>query len=272
MIIKPFFRWAGGKQCLVNELLKNTPSESLINNYFEPFVGAGTLFFANGYTKALISDINPQLINAYLHVKSDYSKVFNLIQEYIVKFKKDTNFYYQLRYLFNRDINNFDSLQAARFIFLIHTNYNGMYRVNKKGEYNVPVGKLNPCIPNLSNFVSINKKLKKTVIKCFDFKEILKLVFKNDFVYLDPPYPPLDWTNPQNQFTIHTFTKEDHEKTALFADELKRIGCYVMISYPNIHYIKELYSNWNIVELDIYRSISCKKERKKISELLIKNY
>ncbi|MBN1408227.1 MAG: Dam family site-specific DNA-(adenine-N6)-methyltransferase [Calditrichaceae bacterium] len=272
MKIKPFLRWAGGKQNLVNELLKNSPKDANINTYFEPFVGAGTLFFANGFSKALISDINPQLINAYSHIKTDYNKVYELILEYNKNFNNNSEFYYKLRDKYNKERNNFDHIQAARFIFLIHTNYNGMYRVNKAGEYNVPIGKLKPCIPSFSDFNRISEKMKNTKIECFDYKEVIKFVGKNDFVYFDPPYPPLDWSNPQNQFTIQNFRKEDHEETALFADELDRMGCYVMISYPDIQFIKVLYSKWNIVTLDNFRSISCKKQRGKISELLIKNY
>jgi len=272
MRLKPFLRWAGGKQSLVNDLLDNTPPDHLINKYFEPFLGAGSLFFANGFSNAFISDINPQLVNTYKKVKSNYEELDLLLKEFYSRFNLNNAFYYQMRDQFNVYRNEESIEQAARFIFLIHTNYNGMYRVNRKGEYNVPLGKLSPSLPDRPHMKELSRKLKKVDIDCVDYRSIENLVSHNDFVYLDPPYPPLDWNNPQNQFTVNTFSKQDHEDTADFANSLSQKGCFVLISYPDVQFVRELYKNWNIVKLDAFRSISCKKERKKISELLIRNY
>lgn len=272
MKIKPFLRWAGGKQNLVDSILANAPNDELINKYYEPFLGAGSLFFANGFSNAVISDVNPQLINSFSAIKNDYLKVHNLIQSYYRKFKKNPSYYYQIRELYNKNKTKNNYVQAARFIFLIHSNFNGMYRVNKNGDYNVPIGKLNPSLPTLEQLEIAHNKMKKTEIRCTDYRRILNEVNENDFVYLDPPYPPLEWPNIENQYTVDRFKKEDHESIAAFAEELRLINCFVMISYPDMPFIRELYQGWNIVELNIVRSISGQKQRKKVTELLIKNY
>jgi len=273
MKIKPFLRWAGGKQNIVDEMLINVPEATVINTYIEPFIGAGSLYFSSEFSNAIISDINPQLVNSYNSIKLDYLKVHNLLQKYGQEFKKNPDFYYKLRHSFNLNKNTFNYIQAARFIFLIHSNYNGMYRVNKSGNYNVPVGKLNPSLPSLLQLEAVYKKMSNTTIQCSDYKLVMKSVGSGDFVYLDPPYPPFDWANPQNQYTINGFKKEDHEMLAEVANKLRnRSDCFLLISYPDTSFVRDLYKGWDIVTLDTVRSISGRKERKKVSEVLIKNY
>jgi DNA adenine methylase len=273
MKTRPFLRWAGGKQKIVNSLLENAPSHNLINDYYEPFLGAGSLFFSNGFSKGVISDVNSDLVNAYNQIKNNYISVDRNLKSFNKNFKKNKDFYYQIRSDFNSHRNQSSIIQASRFIFLIHTNYNGMYRLNRKGEYNVPVGKIKPCIPNFEHLKSVSDKLENVEIRCSSYENILLEVQPRDFIYLDPPYPPYDWANQQNQYTLNKFTKENHEEVSKFANELSDRGCYVMISYPDIDFVRDKYElNWNIEELNIFRSISCKKERKVISELIIKNY
>ncbi|WP_299676523.1 Dam family site-specific DNA-(adenine-N6)-methyltransferase [uncultured Tenacibaculum sp.] len=273
MKVKPFLRWAGGKQKIVSNLLENAPDHDIINNYFEPFLGAGSLFFSNGFNRGFISDINPELINSYYQIKINHKSVYKNLVFFSKKFREDKQFYYQVRKDFNTQIGKKTIIQASRFIFLIHTNYNGMYRLNKKGHYNVPIGKLNPSIPGIKHLEIVSQKLKNIEIECSGYDSIMSMVKPNDFIYLDPPYPPYDWSNQQNQYTLNKFSREDHEDLFDFATQLDKAGCYVMISYPNIEFVKDKYEkNWNIEKLDIFRSISCKKERRKISELIIKNY
>jgi len=272
MKLKPFIRWAGGKQKLADEIIKNFPDKLSFKRYFEPFVGAGSIFLASGFSKAVISDINPQLINAYQFIKGNHSKVFSLLEQHYKLFKKEAEYYYDLRDLFNQDKSVYNCIQAARFIFLIQTNYNGMYRVNRQGEYNVPLGKLKPSLPTLHHLESVSKRLRDIEIECSEYKKILNSAKPKDFVYLDPPYPPLNWNNPQNQFTVNLFTQIDHKIVASTASELREMGCYVLVSYPDTHFIRKMYSGWKIVTVNAFRSISCKKERTKISELLIRNY
>lgn len=273
MKVKPFLRWAGGKQNHVDLLLKNAPEHNNNNSkYFEPFLGAGSLFFSNGFKNAYISDINPQLINSYKQIKIDYESVFRLLIKHNESFQHQKDYYYEVRSLFNGDKNEMNLIQASRFIFLIHSNYNGMYRVNKNGGYNVPVGKLKPALPSLDHLKAISNKLKSVTINCGNYNVILNLVKSGDFIYLDPPYPPYNWDKTNNQYTINHFSKKNHQDLSDFANKLVEKGCNVLLSYPDIPFVQETYDNWNIAELNSFRSISCKKERIKIPELIIKSY
>jgi DNA adenine methylase len=269
---RPFIRWAGGKQKLIGEIKNRIPDSHNFNNYFEPFLGAGSLFLSLENVSATISDINPQLINTYLQIQKDHFKVNLLIVKHSNKFKYNNNYYYTVREEYNRCKERKGFEQAARFIFLIHTNYNGMYRLNNRGFYNVPLGKTNPSFPSLSHLEEISKKLTRTDILVCDYKDTLSKVQANDFVYLDPPYPPYDWKNHQKQYTVNHFSKDDHKDLAEQASRLDNINAKVLISYPDIAFVREVYSSWNIIKLDTVRSISCKKERKRIPELIIKNY
>jgi DNA adenine methylase len=182
--LRPFIRWAGGKQNLVKYLLENTPDDDKINKYWEPFLGAGSLFFANGFMNAELSDVNEHLINAYCQIKDKPTSVYNRLLFHRRNFTQP--YYYKLRDQFNKHLFENTIEQAARFIFLVHTSYNGIYRVNQKGEYNVPIGKMNPSLPELDHLKSASIKLKKIKIETRSYEQILPLVAKKDFVYLDP--------------------------------------------------------------------------------------
>lgn len=271
-MIKPFIRWAGGKQNLLTEILKYVPKPSSVNIYYEPFVGAGSLFFSGLYNNAYISDINKPLINAYIFIRDDYESVYHTYSYYEKKFKRDFNYYYKVRELFNKNISSLSYKQAARFIFLIHSNFNGIYRVNESGKYNVPIGKRSPALPSIEHLKTVSESLRGNSIKCMDYYCILDKVKKNDFVYLDPPYPPLDWNNHNRQFTVNKFGKLEHERLAIFAKKINEIGCYTLISNTDNDFVVGLYNEWDVVRINSVRSISCKRERKKVSELIIKNY
>jgi DNA adenine methylase len=272
--IRPFLRWAGGKQNLVHHLLKHAPEDDVVKKYYEPFLGAGSLFFANGFDNAFISDINPHLINAYKKIRADYRKIHKLIRLYEKKFLSNEEFYYKIRNQFNRDQKKLNYVQAARFVFLLHSNYNGMYRINKQGMYNVPVGKLEPCLPTLDDLKIISKKLKGKEIVAGSYDQILGKVKRGHFIYMDPPYPPLDWDSQAQQFTVDKFSKEDQKKLAAFARKLDKKGCFVLISNSDVPLIRELYKakKWRKKKLKTTRWVSCKSERKQVAELLIKNY
>ncbi len=272
--IRPFLRWAGGKQNLIRHLLRHAPENNRVKKYYEPFLGAGSLFFANGFDNALISDINPHLINSYKKIRTDYKRVHRLIRLYEKRFLANNEFYYRIRSLFNRDQNEMSYVQAARFVFLLHSNYNGMYRINKEGKYNVPVGKLEPCLPSLGELKTISKKLKGKEIVTGSYDQILSKVKSGHFIYMDPPYPPLDWDSQAQQFTVDKFSKGDQKKLAAFARKLDKKGCFVLISNSDVPLIRKLYraKKWRKKKLKTTRCVSCKSERKQVAELLIKNY
>lgn len=268
--LRPFIRWAGGKQNLVKYLLQNLPDEENINKYWEPFLGAGSLFFSNGFRNAEISDVNQHLINAYQQIKNNPESVHRRLLHHKRNFTKE--YYYQLRDAYNAHLNQNTIEQAGRFIFLVHTCFNGIYRVNAQGEYNVPIGKMNPSLPTLEHLQKISNKLQNIKIQTRSYEKILLSVKKGDFIYLDPPYPPLDWSSQLQQFTSYKFSEQNQRELSDFAGQLKKKGCKIMISNSKVPLIEELYQNWNIVEVPVVRYVSCKKERKKINELIIKNY
>jgi DNA adenine methylase len=268
--LRPFIRWAGGKQNLVHHLLEQSPPEGSFNKYWEPFLGAGSLFFANGFKKAELSDVNKHLINAYNQIKINPEPIYKRLLAH--KRKVSTDYYYEVREKYNNHLNDATIEQAARFIFLVHTCYNGMYRVNGNGEYNVPFGKSEPSLPSFEHLKKVSKKLKNIPLKVHPYDSIYDKVKRNDFIYLDPPYPKLNQTEQFQQFTIDKFSEDHQRGLAKFAEHLNVKGCKVMISNSKVPLIAELYANWNIVEVPVVRYVSCKKERKKINELIIKNY
>ena len=256
MKLKPFIRWAGGKQKLVKEIIQNIPAASDVNRYFEPFVGAGSLFFESNYENSVLSDVNPQLINAYSKIRDNFTRLSTILIDYERRFLLDNQIYYVIRQEFNQHKENLDTNQAARFIFLIHTNYNGMYRINKSGDYNVPMGKTNPSIPKPDLLSAISDKLANTTLVADNYLNMENDIGVNDFIYLDPPYPPFDWSNHQRQYTVNHFSERDHIDLSNFANRLRNLDCFVMLSYPDIEFVRNQYEDWNIVELNAFRSIS----------------
>lgn len=267
--VKPFIRWAGGKQNLVRELTNFLPNFSF-SNYYEPFIGAGSLFFYNNFKNPTISDINPHLINTYISIKKNPEEIFERIEYYKERISKE--YYYKLRILFNKNRNEFTFEQASIFILLVQTSFNGIFRVNKKGEYNVPFGKNNPSIPSLLHLKKIQAKLIDCNIINAMYDDILSNVNQNDFVYLDPPYPPLNNTSFFQHYTIDKFPFAKQEELAGYADSLSSKGSYIMISNADTNEIRKLYKNWNLNEINTFRYINCKSKRKYVNELIITNY
>lgn len=270
-MIKPFLKWAGGKRKLAPFIVDLMPPK--INTYYEPFIGAGALYCElhnlNKFQNSIISDINEDLINAYQVLKFNpnalLSHLSNLDYEYIKK-PKET-------FLKERDIDvaTLDTAKrAARFIFLNRTCFNGLYRVNKKGKFNVPWGKyLNPSIVQKDLLLDFSNKLQNTVILNVDFEAAVASAKPGDLVYFDPPYIPID----EQSFTKYTkdgFTIDDHERLAnCFADLAKR-GVTVMLSNSDTALTKKLYSDFNMHKVYSSRSINCKPDgRNPVSELII---
>ena len=269
-ILRPFIRWAGGKQNLIRYLLENIPQKGTINKYWEPFLGAGSLFFANDFKEAELSDVNSHLVNAYIQIQKNPKGVHDFLRHHLSNFTVD--YYYQLRLIYNSYLDENSIEQAARFIFLVHTCFNGIYRVNGKGEYNVPIGKMNPSLPSLDHLTKISTKLKDVSIISRSYADILLAVKEKDFIYLDPPYPKLDEKDQFQQYTVDKFSGKHQIELAEFANNLKNSGCFVMISNSKVPLIKELYKDWIIEEVPVVRYVNCKKERIKINELIIRNY
>ncbi len=270
--MKPFLRWAGGKQNLIKDLIKFLPPEDRVNRYFEPFLGAGSMFFATDYEKCFLSDVNKDLINCYEAIKKNPRLIAASLERHKKNFEENDQYYYKVREKFNKNLEEESSVQAARFIFLIHSSFNGIYRVNLKGEYNVPIGKRKPSLPKLNELEAISLKLKGCYLSKTSYHKILTKIQEDDFVYLDPPYPPINETSFFQHYTKDKFSTKEQEKVRNFAKSLVNKKCFVMISNADTEMIRDLYRGWNFVQLQTTRYISCKSERFKVNELIITNY
>src|ERR671912_785940 len=277
----PFIKWAGGKSRLISQIKKFIPNE--FNNYFEPFVGSGALFFyiirsfkIKRDCYAHLSDINPELINGYKIIKDNLTDLIKELQYNEIEYNKDPKrFYYKLR----EENYRFNHIQkAARFITLNKTCYNGLYRVNKKGLFNVPFGRYNnPKICDIENLTKVNKILNSinTDIENYDYQNIITKVKEDDFIYIDPPYHPLNETSNFTNYTVFGFDTNQQKRLANFFNELDKRKCKILLSNSDTIFIRDLYSQFkeNIIPLKALRSINSNSEkRKNHDELIIKNF
>lgn len=264
---KPFVKWAGGKRYLLEEIKPRLPLR--FNHYFEPFIGGGAIYFElqNKIKRATISDNNEELIIAYRAIKKNPKGLIKKLKEYAQVHSKD--FYYKTRGKLPEE----KIERAARFIYLNKTCYNGLYRVNNSGRFNVPMGSYkNPNIIQKENILECHKALKKTVITCQDFEKINPR--KGDFVYFDPPYQPGIYGG-FTKYTKENFTEKDQSRLANFAKNLSSLGVYVMISNSKSKLIQKLYPKRYFRTHIVYapRFVNCKgNKRHKVEELLITNY
>ncbi len=266
----PIVKWVGGKRQLMFELLKNMPQ--CYNRYFEPFIGGGALFFELQPENAYISDMNEELINLYSVVRDSVDELIEDLNKHEVSkeyFLKIRNLDRTVEY---SKLSNVE--RASRFIYLNRTCFNGMYRVNSKGEFNVPFGNYkNPRIIDENNLLNCSELLKNTEIKCADFSEILNKVQKGDFVYFDPPYVPLNETSNFTSYTKDGFDIDMQFKLRDVCNELDSMGVKFMLSNSDTKLVNELYANYEIKKVFASRQINANADgRGKITEVLVKNY
>ncbi|ACX73439.1 DNA adenine methylase [Methanocaldococcus vulcanius M7] len=290
MEIKPFLKWAGGKTQILSQIDENLPNdlkEGKIKKYIEPFVGAGAVLFyllqKYKFKDVVINDNNEDLCLCYKIIKNDVDglidELLSLKNEFIkLSDKKRREFYYNVRDEFNKNKNKDDSdevKRVAQFIFLNKTCYNGLYRVNKKGEFNVPYGRYkNPKIFNEENLKNVSKLLKNVKILCGDFEIVDEYVDDKSFVYFDPPYKPLNKTSYFTAYTKYKFNDSDQIRLAEFYKKLDKRGAKLMLSNSyNVEFFENLYNGFNIKKVVAKRMINCKGTgRSNIYELLILNY
>lgn len=266
----PLVKWVGGKRQLMFELLKNMPES--YNRYFEPFIGGGALFFELQPENGYISDMNAELINLYSVVRDN---VYELIQD-LNKHEVTKDYFFKIRNLDRTEkYNTLSNVEkAGRFIYLNRTCFNGMYRVNAQGQFNVPFGNYkNPRIVDADNLINCSKLLKNTEIKCADFSEVLNKVKNGDFVYFDPPYVPLSETSSFTSYTKDGFNIDMQFKLREVCDELDSMGVKFMLSNSDTKLVHELYSSYKINKVFASRAINANANgRGKITEVLVKNY
>lgn len=294
-VIKPFLKWAGGKGQLLREIEKYYPFENgTITKYAEPFVGGGAVLFdiLSKYEleEVYISDINAELINAYRIIRDDIDELVTMLQvmqdEFIPMDTDERKAYYMAkRERFNDlKINGDETInieKAALMIFLNKTCFNGLFRVNKKGLFNVPMGAYkSPMICDENNLRAISQKLHKVNIVCGDYRLSKDFIDEHTFVYFDPPYRPLTDTASFTAYTENLFNDDSQKELASFVDELNKKGAKIVVSNSDPKnsntdddFFDDIYSAHKIKRVEATRMINCNGEsRGKIKELLISNF
>jgi DNA adenine methylase len=273
----PFVKWAGGKSQLLDHIVPLVPGQ--FRRYHEPFVGGGALFFAlasqGRIAGAILNDLNADLACVYEVIKGQPEHLIEILRGIERRFKACRNqseFYYNVRN--SEPCSRIE--RAARFIFLNKTCYNGLYRVNKKGKFNVPFGRYkNPSIYDQDNIRLVSEALISVNISSAPFQEALRVVEKDDFVYLDPPYQPVSSTANFTGYTAGRFHIQDQEELAQEFDRMHRLGAKVLLSNSDHEVIERLYSGkgYATVEVKANRQINCDAtKRGPIAELLVRNY
>jgi DNA adenine methylase len=277
-LIKPYLKWAGGKRQLLAEIKKHLPQSINDCTYYEPFVGAGAVFFDLQPQKAIINDFNEQLILTYNVIKENVAELIELLKVY--KKRNDEEFYYTIRNI-DRDSTKFDKLtnteKAARLIFLNKTCYNGLYRVNSQGLFNVPYGKYkNPAICENIVLQQISNYLNTYEIKILnnDFEDAVSTAGENSFIYFDPPYHSPDKTNFTG-YQAGKFGEDEQERLRNVMIKMTNCGVKCLLSNSDTKYIQELYNDdcFDIISVQAKRAINSNiSGRGNVNEVLIKNW
>ena len=293
--VKPFLKWAGGKGQLISEIEKYYPFENgKITKYAEPFVGGGAVLFdilsKYDLAEVYISDINAELINTYRIIRDEIDSVVSMLalmqSEFVpMDTERRKAYYMSKRERFNDikvNVNESENIEkAALMIFLNKTCFNGLYRVNKKGLFNVPMGSYkNPMICDEENLRAVSEKLQNVQMVCGDYRKSADFIDSNTFVYFDPPYRPITDTASFTAYTENLFNDEEQVELARFVDELHGKGAKIVVSNSDPKntdseddFFDNIYSSHKIKRVDATRMINCNGEaRGKIKELLISNF
>lgn len=274
MKVAPFLKWAGGKRQLLNQIKERMPKE--YNDYYEPFIGGGAVLFELQPEKATINDINTSLINVYRQVKYNTEEFIELVNKLDSEMWEDGKEYYlNIREKYNDKLlkEEYDLELAALFTFMNKHCFNGLYRVNKKGLFNVPYNKSRRTSIEEDAVRETAKYLKTVNILEGDFEEACKGAKKGDFIFFDSPYAPLNPTSFE-AYTKEGFDVESHKRLAELYDELTERGCYCMLTNHNTEFINELYSNkgYRIDVVSVKRMINSDASNRKGEEVIICNY
>ncbi len=247
---RPIIKWAGGKQQLLQRLIPAVPES--FNQYIEPFFGGGALFFALKPVKAIISDSNPELVNLYKTAADDVERLIELLPG----IKIDREHYYKLRAVDPAALSDVE--KAARTIYLNRTCFNGLYRVNRGGQFNVPYGEhKNPRICFPGELRAASALLKRSTIVCADYKDVLhRYAGEGDFIYMDPPYLPVSQYSDFKRYTKEQFYEEDHVELAKEAKRLHELGCHVLLTSSNHPLIYDLYDGFKFEVVQTRRNIN----------------
>lgn len=272
--VSPFVKWAGGKRQLLAQIRERMPRE--YNRYYEPFIGGGAVVFDLLPKNALINDINEALINAYVQIRENVDSFLDSINRIDSAIGEDGKaYYYSMRNLYNMKLEKmeYDIELAALFVFLNKHCFNGLYRVNSKGLFNVPYNNSKRVSYDEESIRMTSDYLKKVTITTGDFEDACRNADRGDFVFLDSPYAPLNPTSFES-YTKEGFTLESHERLARLYDELTERGCYCMLTNHNTELIEQLYGNkgYTISVVNVKRMINSDANNRKGQEVIICNY
>lgn len=272
--VGPFVKWAGGKRQLLAQIRERMPRE--YNRYYEPFIGGGAVVFDLLPENALINDINEALINAYVQIRENVDSFLDNINRIDSAIGEDGKaYYYSMRNLYNMKLEKmqYDIELAALFVFLNKHCFNGLYRVNSKGLFNVPYNNSKRVSYDEESIRMTSDYLKRVTITTGDFEDACRNAGRGDFVFLDSPYAPLNPTSFES-YTKEGFSLESHERLARLYDELTERGCYCMLTNHNTELIEQLYGNkgYTISVVNVKRMINSDANNRKGQEVIICNY
>ncbi len=260
---KPLIKWPGGKRQLLGSLNKYVPEK--FNKYIEPFFGGGAVFFDLSPHEAIINDINGELMNFYNVLRNNPKGLIDSVSKY----KVSENDYYRIR---SYDVNKLSEIQrASRFMYLNKNCFNGLYRVNKEGNFNVPyAGYIGRAVYDVNEIYFMSEILQRAQILNVDFKNLLNENAKEgDFIFLDPPYLPDSTTAMFNRYNPDIFSLSDHQSLALIVAELEKKGCHILMTSSCNQFVEGLYPQMNIEYVQVRRSISCNGKTRTGTELII---
>ena len=262
-VAKPILKWAGGKTQMLGELMPRVPKT--YGRYIEPFFGGGALFFSLKPENAIIADSNPELINMYLQVANNVDDVIECLQKY----ENTSEMFYEVRSLDWQTLPKAEA--AARTIYLNKTCFNGLYRVNRSGQFNTPFGKYkNPKICDIDALRLASEALRKADILCGDYILVLEHYAQpGDFVFLDPPYLPISENSDFKRYTKEQFYEDDHVELAKMIGTLHERGCYVILTNSNHPLVHQLYEQYKIEVIQTKRHISCHGDTRKGEDVIV---
>ncbi|MDD9947371.1 MAG: DNA adenine methylase [Myxococcales bacterium] len=267
----PIVKWVGGKGRLLSQLRPLLPPAVDRMRHVEPFAGGAAMFFDRRPSRALLCDVNQDLIATYLAVRDELPSVITELQRLARDHSRER--YYDVRSRYNTaELTR--SQRAAAFIYLNKTCFNGLHRVNRRGHFNVPVGRYEkPKILNASLLQAASAQLSEADLRCTSFEALVALARPGDFVYLDPPYEPVSRTANFTSYAQDGFSQEDQQRLRDVYRELDRRGCKLMLSNSDVPFVRELYRDFRIDLVAAPRAINCNTSRRgKVSEVVVRNY
>jgi DNA adenine methylase len=266
----PFLKWAGGKRQLLAQYAPFFPDRAAVNRYFEPFIGSAAVYFHLQFPRATLSDQNQKLIELYQMVQQDVEGVIEALKPH----RNQADHYYEVRAQDPQTLSPVE--RAARLIYLNKTCYNGLYRENRRGLFNVPFGRYkNPTICDEKKLRKAARALNGVTLRTADFAQVVERAGPGDFVYFDPPYVPLNTTSSFTSYHRAGFSQTDHQRLAQTIQQLTARGCLVMLSNSSAPFVYELYQDqgYQLIRTTARRSINSQaRKRGPVPELLILNY